>query len=70
MTFDYHTLKDIGTDIVFFSSIATTFAPPYETFDGFPRTQKVYKLILALISYPAFSFRAKVYPSIAATTKQ
>ena len=51
-------------DIVVACSLLHTILPPWEFFDGFPTTQKYYKLIIYIISYIGLNGRSTVYPTI------
>jgi len=66
---DFHTVKDLASDVMIISSALHTFLPPYdaEAFIPFPKFQKYYKLIIYLLGYTGVNFRSTVYKSIAVT---
>lgn len=65
-----HKLFDIATGIVTVASVVHTLLPPWDAFNDFPRTQKVYKLIVYIVGYLAVNARSTVYPTISTTKPQ
>jgi hypothetical protein len=55
---------DVVTRIVFFASVGHSCLPPWEFLNDFPRTQKVYKVLVYIIGFIAINGRSTVYHSI------
>jgi hypothetical protein len=60
-----HQLFDWAGAIVLVSSVLNSFLPPYEWFDGWPRFQAVYKvLVMTIAKWGAINLKSVVYPSV------
>lgn len=54
----------LGTTVVTACSVAHAMLPPWEVFNDFPRTQKVYKLVVYLVGYVALNWRSTLWKSL------
>ena len=59
------TVFHIALRVVAASSVAHIFLPPYDVFNDFPRFQKYYKLLVAVVGYLALNARGKVIQAYA-----
>lgn len=60
-----HKLFDIAGGVVMGCSLLYSFLPPYETFDGYPRFQKFYKVFTQIIArWGGLNLKSVVYPQI------
>lgn len=50
----------VALRVIVVASIVHVFLPSYETFDGFPRFQKYYKLFVAIVAWIALNARGQM----------
>lgn len=68
MKLDTYTVVKYATNVIAICSIIHNTLPPVSDFDDFPKTQKVYKLIVAILQSIALNGRDKNQDRLPGTT--